>query len=105
MTGADATSCAYAHIKSLSLEGQLILLCAAERADVKRYVAISWINNCTKIIPGKHESYDEFICFECHVALSSSTSSVTVKPVYVLTGVLAEFAFRAPSERNRLPEL
>lgn len=105
VTGVDAIICAYANVPGLTLEGQLILLRAAERAGVKRYVATSWTCDWTKISLGKHESYDEFITFKRHVELSPPSSDTAIKPVFILTGVLAEFAFRAPSDMTGLPEL
>ena len=97
----DAIIAAYATVPGLTLEGQLILPRAAERAGVKRYVATSWNYDWTKIPLGKHESYDEFVMFKHHAKLSSSA----IKPIYVFTGVLAEFLFRAPSDMTNLPEL
>ena len=103
--GVDAVICAYANVPGLTLEGQLILLRAAERAGVKRYVATSWNYDWTKIPLGKHESYDEFIVFKRHVELSSLSSGNTIiKPIYIFTGILAEFAFQAPSDMAAIPE-
>jgi len=101
VTGVDAIISTYGNVPGLTLEGQLILFRAAERAGVKRYVATSWNYDWTKIPFGKHESYDEFIMFKHHVELSASA----IKPIYVFTGVLAEFQFRAPCDMAELPEL
>lgn len=104
--GVDAVICAYANVPGLALEGQLIVLRAAERAGIKRYVATSWNMDWTKISLGKHESYDEFISFKRHVELSDLSSGNTViKPIYIFTGILAEFNFRAPSDMTKIPEL
>ncbi|MCJ1243029.1 hypothetical protein MMC30_000225 [Trapelia coarctata] len=97
----DAIVAAYANVPGLTLEGQLILLRAAERAGVRRYVSTSWNFDWTKIPLGKHESYDEYIMFKQHVELSSSA----IKPIYIFTGVLAEFMFHAPSDMTELPEV
>lgn len=67
----DAVVSAYANVPGLTLGGQLILLRAAERAGIKRYVAISWSYDWMKIRLCKHKSCDEFICFKRHVELSS----------------------------------
>ncbi|MCJ1401811.1 hypothetical protein MMC11_005028 [Xylographa trunciseda] len=105
VAGVDAVISANANVPGLTLEGQLILLRAAERAGVKRYVATSWNADWTKIPLGKHESYDEFIMFKRHLDLSNLSSGVTIEPIYIFTGILAEFAFRAPSDMTEVPEI
>lgn len=40
--GVDAVICAYQGIPELQLDGQLLLLRAAERAGVRRFIAASW---------------------------------------------------------------
>jgi len=50
---------------------------------------------------GKQESYNDFIMFKHHVELSS----FAIKPIYIFTGVFAEFAFHAPSDSTEVPEL
>ena len=104
--GVDAVISAYANVPGLALEGQLILLRAAERAGVKRYVATSWTYDFTKIPFGKQESYDEFISFKRHLELARLSSDGTaIKPIYIFTGALAEFCFQAPSDMSEIPEL
>jgi len=105
VAGVDAVIAATANVPGLTLEGQLILLRAAERAGVKRYVATSWNSDWTKIPVGKHESYDEFIMFKRHLDLSNLSTGTTIKPIYIFTAILAEFAFRAPSDMTEVPEL
>lgn len=87
-TGVDAIVCAYNGLPELSVEGQLLLLRAAERAGVKKYVASSWNYDWRTLQIGQQESYDPFLCFHRHAELSSS-----IKPVYMFTGVLAEVLF------------
>lgn len=86
--GVDAIVCAYNGLPELSVEGQLLLLRAAERAGVKKYVASSWNYDWRTLRLGQQESYDPFICFRRHAELSSS-----IKPVYMFTGVLGEVLF------------
>ncbi|MCJ1394483.1 hypothetical protein MMC18_007361 [Xylographa bjoerkii] len=105
VAGVDAVISVNANVPGLTLEGQLILLRAAERAGVKRYVATSWNADWTKFPLGKHESYDEFIMFKRHLDLSNLSSGTKIKPIYIFTNILAEFAFRAPSDMTELPEL
>ena len=39
-----------------------------------------------------------------HLELSNQSSGTIIKPIYIFTNVLAEFAFRAPSDFTALPE-
>ncbi|KAI2622775.1 hypothetical protein GGS26DRAFT_594064 [Hypomontagnella submonticulosa] len=67
--GVDAIINAYSGRPEPTLEGQLLLLRAAER----------------------HESYDPFIAFQNHVELTSA-----IRPIYILSGVFAYVFFAAP---------
>lgn len=84
----DAVVCAYSGIPELSVEAQLILLRAAERVGIKRFVASTWNYDWTKISLGMQESYDPLILFHNHVELSSD-----IRPIYIFSGVLAEVLF------------
>ena len=96
--GVDAIICAYAALPELALEGQLLLLRAAERADVKRFLATSWNYDWRRIQLGDEEVYDAYIAFNAHVELSSS-----IKPIYIQTGILAEVFFGVHPEQGFTP--
>ncbi|KAF4471090.1 NAD(P)-binding [Fusarium albosuccineum] len=96
--GVDAVICAYSGIPELQLEGQLLLLRAAERAGVKKYVAHSWNMDWRDMKLGDHESYDPFISFRHHVEGSSD-----IKPNYIFSGILAEVLFSAPGHVSFSP--
>lgn len=82
---------AYNGTPELQLEGQLLLLHAAERAGIRTFVTATWNYDWRKLQLGDHESYDPYICFKRQVELTS-----TIKPVYILSGVLGEVLFAAP---------
>ncbi|KAI4864450.1 hypothetical protein F4820DRAFT_449022 [Hypoxylon rubiginosum] len=86
--GVDAVVNAYSGRPELTLEGQLLLLHAAERAGVKRFVAACWSYDWTALKLGQQESYDPFIAFHNHVDLTSE-----IRPIYILSGVFAEVFF------------
>lgn len=86
--GVNAVICAYAPVAELQLEGQLLLLRAAERAGVQRYVADSWNYDWRTLSLGDVECYDAFIAFRAHVAISSP-----IRPCYILTGMLTDVFF------------
>ncbi|EKG16260.1 NmrA-like protein [Macrophomina phaseolina MS6] len=94
VTGVDAVICAYSYHPELVVEGQLLLLRAAERAGVKIFHASSWNYDWSRGQLGQHESYDPFIAFAAHVRLSSA-----IKPIYAFTGIIPEYFFY--SERDR----
>lgn len=89
--GVDAIVCAYAALPELQLDGQLLLLRAAERAGVTKFVAASWNYDWRHMKLGEHEVYDPYISFRSHAEMSSP-----IKPVYILTGVFAEVLFCVP---------
>ncbi|KAI1442560.1 NAD(P)-binding protein [Annulohypoxylon stygium] len=97
--GVDAIVNAYSGRPELTLEGQLLLLRAAERAGVKRFVAACWSYDWTALKLGQHESYDPFIAFHNHVELTSS-----IRPIYILTGVFAEVFFATPGHGDFTPQ-
>lgn len=89
--GVDAIICAYTYAPEVVIEGQLLLLRAAERAGIKIFHAASWNYDWTKGELGQHESYDPYIAFANHVRLSSS-----IKPIYMFTGIIVEWFFENP---------
>lgn len=86
--GVDAVICAYAMNPRLQLDGQLLLLHAAERAGIERFVAASWNHDWRDLELGKHESYDPYISFRRQVDMTSK-----IKPIYVFNGIFAETLF------------
>ena len=89
--GVDAIICAYAPVPDASLDGQLCLLRAAERAGVKRFHAASWNLNWSKQPLGALETYDPYISFMYQARLSSP-----IKPLYTFIGALAQTFFAVP---------
>jgi hypothetical protein len=89
--GAEAVICAYAPLPEPSLEGQLLLLRAAERAGIRRFHAASWNLNWSKAPLGALETYDPYISFMYQARLSSP-----IKPLYVFVGALAQTFFAVP---------
>ena len=90
--GVDAFVNAAASHGFLLLDHALLLLRAAERAGVKIFVASAWNYDWTKTPLGYMESYDPLIMFKQQAELTS-----TIKPIFVFTGVLAEFWFGVPA--------
>src|SRR6187402_3618242 len=85
VAGVDAVINAYAPLPVLDLDGHLILLRAAERAQIKIFIASSWSRDWTNLKFGDFEHYDNHLAFEQQVAKTSS-----IRPVYVLSGVFAD---------------
>lgn len=96
--GADAIICAYAGTPIMHLDAQLILLRAAERAGITRFLAASWNCDWRQLKLGMHQSYDATIAFYQQAKLTSS-----IKPIYILTGGLAEVYFSLPGHGNFSP--
>lgn len=88
VTSVDAVICAYAPTPILDLEGQLLLLRAAERAGITLFVASSWNYNWSILDYGDHELYDTHIAFQQHVARTSP-----IRPVYFFTGMFADLLY------------
>lgn len=97
--GVDAIINAYNGIPELQLEGQLLLLRAAERACVKRFVSASWNYDWSAMQLGTHESYDPYIAFYNYVDMTSD-----IKPIYIFCGVLAEVLFAVPGHGDFAPK-
>lgn len=89
--GVDAIVCCYGPQPSLALEGQLLLLRAAERAGIKRFHAASWNLDWSELPLWENESYNPYICFAAQARLTSP-----VKPIYTFCGVLAMTLFGVP---------
>ncbi|KAI0381212.1 NAD(P)-binding protein [Hypomontagnella monticulosa] len=96
--GVDAIINGYSGQPELTLEGQLLLLRAAERAGVTRFVAACWSYDWTTLQLGQHESYDPFIALQNHVELTSA-----IRPIYILSGVFAEVFFSVPGRVDFSP--
>lgn len=96
--GVDAVVCAYSGIPELQLEGQLLLLRAAERAGVKRFLSASWNYDWSEMTLGQQESYDPYISFRRQVEITSD-----IRPVYIFCGVLAEVLFSFPGHGDFSP--
>ncbi|PSN67482.1 NAD(P)-binding protein [Corynespora cassiicola Philippines] len=97
-TGVDAVICAYAGNPIMHLDGQLLLLRAAERAGITRFLAASWNCDWRVLQLGMHQSYDACIAFYQQAKLTS-----TIKPIYILCGALAEVYFSVPGHGNFSP--
>lgn len=89
--GVDAIIVAYAPDQILTLDGQLLLLRAAERAGIKRFHSSSWNGDWSEMTHGVVETYNAFISFHHHARLTSP-----IKPLFVFTGVLAKTFFAVP---------
>ncbi|KAF7866866.1 hypothetical protein EAF04_005707 [Stromatinia cepivora] len=98
--GVDGIVCAYGMDPRLQLEGQLLLLRAAERSNVGIYVAASWNHDWSKLELGKHEAYDASVAFRHHAEMSS-----TIKPIYVFSGIFAETLFSTPGHGHVGPDM
>lgn len=97
-TGVDAVICAYLGTPELLLDGQLLLLRAAERAGATKYVAASWSHDWRHMALRQQDSYDNNITFANHAELTSS-----LKPIHVFTGALGEVLFSAPGRVDFRP--
>jgi len=86
--GVDAIICALSPIPKLTLDTQLLLLRAAEKAGVKIFVSSTWNYDWTRICHGDLEHYDPHIAFKRQAELTSPIS-----PVYFFTGIFAEYVF------------
>lgn len=96
--GVDAIICAYTGTPVMQLDAQLILLRAAERAGITRFLAASWNCDWRQLQLGQHQSYDAIIAFHQQAKLTS-----TIKPVYILTGAFTEVYFSVPGHGNFSP--
>ncbi|KAK7425051.1 hypothetical protein QQZ08_008327 [Neonectria magnoliae] len=83
--GVDGIICCYSPGPVLDLDGNILLLRAAERAGVKVFIHSSWNNDWSKIKFGEFEPYDPHIAFEQQAAMTS-----TINPVYLFTGIFSD---------------
>ncbi|KAL4881693.1 hypothetical protein BJY04DRAFT_56493 [Aspergillus karnatakaensis] len=86
LTGVDGVICAYPMDPVLYLDGGLLLLRAAERAQVRLFVAPTWTSNWTRIAYGEFEVYDSILAFRDHASRTSP-----INPVYIINGAFAEY--------------
>ncbi|KAL0934954.1 uncharacterized protein CTRU02_209545 [Colletotrichum truncatum] len=84
--GVDAIVSAPSGAFETALDGQILLLRAAERAGVKVFHAASWNYDWTRLPLGFHEGYDPLISFWNHARLSSN-----IKPIYTFTGTIPDY--------------
>ncbi|KAL0940182.1 uncharacterized protein CTRU02_202945 [Colletotrichum truncatum] len=96
--GADAIICAYSGTPVMHLDAQLLLLRAAERAGITRFLAASWNCDWRQLQLGMHQSYDACIAFSQQAKLSSN-----IKPIWLLTGGFTEVYFSVPGHGNFSP--
>ncbi|KAI6754806.1 hypothetical protein HG530_012558 [Fusarium avenaceum] len=83
--GVDAVICAYQADPVLNIDGCLLLLRAAEKADTKVFVAPTWNSNWTTLKFGDFELYNSLLALSDHAAATSS-----IKPVYIINGFFAD---------------
>lgn len=88
VAGVDAVICAYAPNPLLDLDGHLLLLRAAERAQIKIFIASSWSRDWTNINYGDFEHYNNHIAFQHQIATTS-----TIRPVYIISGLFSNLLF------------
>ncbi|KAI8682207.1 NmrA domain-containing protein [Fusarium keratoplasticum] len=84
--GVDAIISAVHYSPVAVVDGQILLLRAAERAGVKIFHGASWNYDWTKIKLGECESYDNYLAFYNHARLSSE-----IKPIYGFTGGIVDY--------------
>ena len=98
--GVDAIICAYPGMPDMHLEAQLLLLRAAERAGVKRFLAAGWNYDWRNIKYGVDEPvYGAAMAFHRQAALSSS-----IKPCHIFSGMLAEVFFGTNGQDGFTPK-
>ncbi|KAF1998481.1 NAD(P)-binding protein [Amniculicola lignicola CBS 123094] len=96
----DAIICAYSGTPEMHLDAQLLLLRAAERSGVNRFLAAGWNYDWRKIQFGIDEPiYDAIMSFHRHVALSSR-----IKPCHIFSGMLAEVFFGTNGQDGFTPK-
>ena len=97
--GADAVICAYSGLPELHLDGQLLLLRAAERAGIKRFLTACFNNDWRKVPWAVMPIYDPARAFHMQAALSS-----TVKPLHILSGTFMDVFFGGEGQGKFGPE-
>ena len=91
----DAIVCAYFPEPKLVLEAQLLLLRAAERANVKVFRAASWNFPWERDQLGDHETYDAYLMFRAYARITSS-----INPVNGFTGIIFEYMLQSMPWKN-----
>ncbi|KAK3637566.1 hypothetical protein LTR56_013569 [Elasticomyces elasticus] len=84
----DAVIDAYSPHPVLDLDAQLLLLRAAERAQIKVFFASTWSRDWTNLKYGEFEHYNNHIHFEHQAGTTSS-----IRPVYILSGLFANLLY------------
>lgn len=97
--GADAIICAYSGLPELHLDGQLLLLRAAERAGIQRFLAAGWNYDWRKIPFQSEPVYDAAIMFHAQASITSN-----IKPLHIFSGTLAEVFFGTDGQAGFSPE-
>lgn len=97
--GVDAVICTYGGLPELHLDAQLLLLRAAERAGVKRYLAASWNYDWRKIPFQSEPIYDAARMFHTQVSITSR-----IKPIHVFSGMLVDVFFNRGGDKGFLPK-
>jgi hypothetical protein len=85
VAGVDAVINAYSPTPVLDLDSHLLLLRAAERTDIKVFIASSRSRDWTNIEFNDFEHYNNHKAFQHQIANTSS-----VKPVYIIDGIFAD---------------
>ncbi|KAL0480566.1 NAD(P)-binding protein [Acrasis kona] len=96
--GVDAIICAYSGLPELHLDGQLLLLRAAERSGVERFLAAGWNYDWRNISLGDEPIYDAAIAFHAQASITS-----TIKPLHIFSGMFVEVFFGACGQAGFTP--
>ncbi len=88
VTSVDAVVAAYTPHPVLDLDAQLLLLRAAERAQIKIFVASTWSRDWSNLSYGEFEHYNNHIVFEHQAATTSST-----RPINIFSGLFANLLY------------
>ncbi|KAF5004989.1 hypothetical protein FDECE_8514 [Fusarium decemcellulare] len=95
VAGVDAIISAPSGAFETALDGQILLLRAAERAGIKIFHASSWNYDWTRLPLGFHEGYDPLLSFWNHACLSS-----TINPIATFTGTIPDYVFYSSTLNN-----
>ncbi|KAH8887233.1 NAD(P)-binding protein [Thozetella sp. PMI_491] len=87
----DAVIVAWPAEALLIVDAQILLLREAEKAGIKRFHALSWNADWSKLQIGEMSTYDSLILFAKHAFMSS-----TITPCYTFVGALANTLFAVP---------
>ncbi|KAF1968810.1 NAD(P)-binding protein [Bimuria novae-zelandiae CBS 107.79] len=96
--GVDAIIVAYMGLPELQIDGQILLLRAAERAGVRIFHTATWAYDWRKTKLLEHEAYDPFVMFWRTAELTSP-----IKPIYMFSGVIAEVFFSVEGRADFSP--